>query len=145
MLQFCNIYNIVSKYRNFLIYGFVISKWMILSSLYVYELIYTTWSLCSFRKSKSLLETLVFPFPSLCPHPNQLLLWEERHDEEGETFVFISKEKKVLSSLLSRKNLLGTENVVILKFDSQKYILTIGIGSITYVEFWLDQQKDYML
>ena len=74
----------------------------------------------SLRKSKSLLETLVFPFPSLCPHPNQLLLWEERHDEEGETFVFISKEKKVLSSLLSRKNLLGTENVVILKFDSQK-------------------------
>ena len=46
-----------------------------------------------------------------------------------------AKKKKVLSSLLSRKNLLGTENVVILKFDSQKYILTIGIGSITYVEF----------
>ena len=63
---------------------------------------------------------ICYPFPSFCPHPNQLLLWEERHDEEGETFVFISKEKKVLSSLLSRKNLLGTENVVILKFDSQK-------------------------
>ena len=59
MLQFCNIYNIVSKYSNFLSYGFVISKWMILSSLYVYELIYTTWSLCSFRKSKFLLETVV--------------------------------------------------------------------------------------
>ena len=60
MLQFCNIYNIVSKYSNFLSYGFVISKWMILSTLYVYELIYTTWSLCSFCKSKLLLETLVF-------------------------------------------------------------------------------------
>ena len=33
---------------------------MILINLYVYELIYTTWSLCSFRKSKLLLETLVF-------------------------------------------------------------------------------------
>ena len=90
-----------------------------------------------------------FPFPPLYLPPPIirycLLLWEERHDEEGETFVFISKEKKVLSSLLSRKNLLGTENVVILKFDSQKYILTIGIGSITYVEFWLDQQKDYVI
>ena len=60
MLQNCNIYNIVSKYSNFLSYGFVISKLMILSSLYVYELIYTTWSLCSFCKSKLLLETLVY-------------------------------------------------------------------------------------
>ena len=37
----------------------MISKLMILSTLYVYELIYTTWSLCSFRKSKFLLETVV--------------------------------------------------------------------------------------
>ena len=51
---------LVSKCSNFLSYGFMISKLMILSTLYVYELIFITWSLCSFHKSKSLLETLVF-------------------------------------------------------------------------------------
>ena len=38
----------------------MISKLMILSTLYVYELIFITWSLCSFRKSKFLLETVVY-------------------------------------------------------------------------------------
>ena len=37
----------------------MISKLINLSTLYVYELIFIIWSLCSFRKSKSLLETLV--------------------------------------------------------------------------------------
>ena len=59
MLQFCNIYKTVSKYSNFLSYGFMISKLMILSSLHVYELIFTTSSLSSFCKPKSTLETAV--------------------------------------------------------------------------------------
>ena len=59
MLQNCNIYNIVSKYSNFLSYGFMILKMMIMCCLHAPELNFTTCSLCSIHDPLSTLETAV--------------------------------------------------------------------------------------
>ena len=63
MLQNCNIYNIISKYSNFLTYGFMILKMMIMCCLHTPELKLTTCSLCSIHDPYSTLETPVTGYP----------------------------------------------------------------------------------